>query len=322
MKIAILGVGGVGSYYGGRLSATGVDVSFIAREKTVEALRTQGLLIESALGNAHLHELRVTSHPQDIGPVDVVLLCVKAYDLEEVGSLLGPLMDENTGVVCTQNGVDAIDRLTSRLERGCALGAVVYGNTLLVTPGHVRHLGTLARLRVGGRTERAQKIASQLVTACKACSIDAETTTQIDVELWSKFVLFSVMSAACCLSNLPTGSLRDDPAGRAMLERGMRETVAVANASDVHLESDVVERSLMIVDEMAAESIPSMLVDLRSGRRLEIEHLSGTVVRLGHQLDIDVPFHETAYAALKHYADGRTMTAATVIDDLPPGRKA
>jgi ketopantoate reductase len=78
----------------------------------------------------------------------------------------------------------------------------------------------------------------------------------------------------------------------------------------------------MIVDEMAAESIPSMLVDLRSGRRLEIEHLSGTVVRLGHQLDIDVPFHETAYAALKHYANGRTMTAATVIDDLPPGRKA
>ncbi len=121
----------------------------------------------------------------------------------------------------------------------------------------------------------------------------------IDAALWTKFVLFSVMSAACCLSDRSTGELREDPDSRAILERGMRETADVARAKGIRLDSDVVRRSMGIADSMAADSVPSMLLDLRAGRRLELESLSGAIARLGRELDVDVPFHETAYAMLK-----------------------
>jgi len=302
MKFAIVGVGGVGGYYGGRLAAGGFDVSFIARGKTLKALCAHGLSIESALGDVRVRDLRATDRPANVGPVDAVLLCVKAYDLESVAASLKPLLHKDSAVLCPQNGVDAIDRLTTILTRGHVLGAVAYGNTLRVGPGRVKHVGTLARLRIGGRDDPAQEIAAQITGVFKSCEVDAQVADDIDAALWRKFVLFSVMSAACCLSGLPTGTLRADPEHRSMLVRGMCETAAVAHAHGVKLESDIVERSLEIVDGMAAESLPSMLVDLRDGRPLEIEHLSGTVVRLGNELGVDVPFHSAAYGALKKHA--------------------
>jgi len=303
MKFAIVGAGGGGGYYGGRLAAGGLDVSFIARGRNLEALCAHGLSIESALGDIRVREPRATDRPTDIGPVDAVLLCVEAYDLETVAASLEPLLRKDSAVLCAQNGVDAIDRLGAILTRGQVLGAVVYGNTILVSPGRVKHFGTLARLRIGGRDDPAQKLAAQITAVVKGCGVDAQVADDIDAALWGKFILFSAMSAACCLFDLPTGPLRADPKHRAMLERGMRETAAVARAHGVSLESNIVERSLSIVDGMAAESLPSTLIDLRAGRRLEIEHLSGTVVRLGNQLGVDVPFHSAAYGELKRYAN-------------------
>ncbi len=301
----MVGAGGVGSYYGGRLAAGGHDVSFVARGATLDALRRSGLRIESALGDVELPEVVAVEHPADIGPVDAVLLCVKTYDVEVVGPMLGPLLQDKTAVLCTQNGVDAMDRLAPYLATGEALAAVVYGATIRPQPGRVQHLGKLARLRIGGRSAAGRRRAAELSAACADSGIDAQTVDDIDVALWTKFVLFSVMSAACCLRDLPTGALRDDPDSRATLVRGMRETEAVARAKGIDLAPDVVERSMEVVDTMAGDSVPSMLGDLRAGRRLELESLSGTVVRLGRALGVDVPFHDTAYAALKHRVGGR-----------------
>jgi 2-dehydropantoate 2-reductase len=300
LRVAVVGAGGVGGYYGGRLAAGGHDVSFLARGDTLEALRTNGLAIESALGNVELPQVVATDDPGAIGPVDAVLLCVKTYDLDRVGPALVPLVREGTAVLCTQNGVDAMDRIAPYLTTGHALAAVVYGATIRPRPGRVRHLGTLARLRIGGRDAAARHRAAELAGACAASGIDARTVDDIDAALWTKLVLFSVMSAACALSDLPNGRLRDDPDSRAMLARGMRETEFVARAKGVALAPDVVERSMEIVDTMAADSVPSMLGDLRAGRPLELESLNGTVVRLGREFGIETPFHETAYAALKH----------------------
>ena len=302
----MVGAGGVGSYYGGRLAAGGHDVSFVARGATLDALRRSGLRIESALGDVELPEVVAVEQPADIGPVDAVLLCVKTYDVEVVGPTLGPLLQDATAVLCTQNGVDAMDRLAPYLAIGEALAAVVYGATIRPQPGRVQHLGTLARLRIGGRGTVGRCRATELSTACADSGIDAQTVDDIDVALWTKFVMFSVMSAACCLRDLPTGPLRDDPDSRATLVRGMREAEAVARAKGIDLALDVVERSMEVVDTMAADSAPSMLNDLRAGRRLELESLSGTVVRLGRALGVDVPFHDTAYAALKHRVAGRS----------------
>ncbi len=299
MRIAVIGAGGVGGYYGGRLAAAGHDVSFVARGESLAALRTSGLRIESALGDMHLTQPHATDRVEDIGPVDAVFLAVKAYDLETVGATLEPLFRADTAVLCAQNGVDAMDRLRPFVATGHVLGAVVYGNTVRVGPGRVTHLGTLARLRLGGRDAAAQERAEAFAVACQAAGIDAEAVDDIDAALWTKFVLFSVMSAACCLSDRSTGELREDPDSRAILERGMHETADVARAKGIRLDSDVVTRSMGIADSMAADSVPSMLLDLRAGRRLELESLSGAILRLGRELDVDVPFHETAYAMLK-----------------------
>jgi 2-dehydropantoate 2-reductase len=302
MKFAVVGVGGVGGYYGGRLAEGHCEVSFLARGRSLQALLAHGLSIKSALGDVSLHDLKTTDRPEAIGPVDVVLLCIKAYDLEAVATSLMPLLHDDTAVLCTQNGVDAVDRLTPLLTRGHLLGAVVYGNTMLTEPGKVTHVGTLARLRIGGQNDLAQELSAEISGVFRSSGVDAQVVGDIDAALWTKFVLFSAMSAASCLADLATGPLRVDPDYRAMLKRGMRETAAVARAHGVKLEPDIVESSLSIVDEMAAESVPSMLLDLRAGRRLEIEHLSGAVVRLGNLLGIDVPFHSAAYGALKHQA--------------------
>lgn len=300
MRIAVVGAGGVGCYYGGRLMASGHDVTFVARGDNLDTLRTSGLRIESVLGDVALTDVSATDRLEDVGPVDAVLLGVKAYDLEKVGKTLGPLLGADTAVLCTQNGVDAIDRLQPLVTTGHLVAAVVYGNTVRVGPGRVQHLGTLARLRLGGRDPGSQQRAEQLAAVCAEAGIDAEAVDDIDSALWTKFVLFSVMSAACCLSGRSTGELREDPDCRAVLERGMRETAAVGRATGVRLAPDVVARSLGIADAMAADSVPSMLVDLRAGRRLELESLSGTIVRLARALGVDVPFHETAHAMLKH----------------------
>jgi len=305
VKVAVVGAGGVGSYYGGRLAAGGHDVSFVARGATLDALRRSGLRIESPLGDVQLPEVVAVEHPADIGPVDAVLLCVKTYDVEVVGPTLGPLLQDETAVLCTQNGVDAMDRLAPHLATGQSLAAVVYGATVRRQPGWVEHLGRVARLRIGGRGAVGRRRATELSAVCADSGIDAKAVEDIDAALWTKFVMFSVMSAACCLRDLPTGPLRDDPDSRATLVRGMRETEAVARAKGIDLAPDVVERSMEVVDSMAADSAPSMLSDLRSGRGLELESLSGTVVRLGRELGVDVPFHETAHAALKHQISGR-----------------
>ncbi len=174
MRIAVIGAGGVGGYYGGRLAAAGHDVSFVARGESLAALRTSGLRIESALGDVHLTQLHATDRVLDIGAVDAVFLAVKAYDLETVGTTLEPLLDADTAVLCAQNGVDAIDRLRPFVTTGHVLGAVVYGNTVRVGPGQVTHLGTLARLRLGGRGAAAQERAEAFAAACQAAGIDAE----------------------------------------------------------------------------------------------------------------------------------------------------
>ena len=307
MRIAVVGVGGVGGYYGARLAAGGHDVTFVARGANLEALRGSGLRVESALGDVRFREVTATDRVETVGVVDAVLLCVKAYDVETVGPTLAPLVGPDTVVLCTQNGVDAMDRLAPWVPAGQVAGVVVYGNTVRREPGRVAHLGTMARLRLGGRDGRARARSGELADTFAAAGVDAENVDDIDAALWSKFVMFSVMSAACCLTDLPTGPLRTAPNTRAMLERGMRETAAVARAKGVRLADDIVERSMEVADAMAPESMPSMLADLRAGRPLELDYLSGLVVRLGRELGVDVPFHETAYAALEHRQAGPTQ---------------
>jgi 2-dehydropantoate 2-reductase len=304
LRIAVVGVGGVGGYYGARLAAGGHDVTFVARGANLEALRGSGLRVESALGDVRLREVTATDRVEAVGVVDAVLLCVKAYDIESVGPTLTPLVGPDTLVLCTQNGVDAMDRLAPWVPAGQVAGVVVYGNTVRRELGRVVHLGTVLRLELGGREGRARARAGELADAFAAAGVDAENVDDIDAALWSKFVMFSAMSAACCLTDQPTGPVRTSPNTRAMLERGMRETAAVASAKGVRLADDIVERSLEVADAMSPESTPSMLADQRAGRPLELDYLSGLVVRLGRELGVDVPFHEIAYAVLEHRQAG------------------
>lgn len=307
MKFAVIGAGAVGCYYGGRLAARGTDVSFVVRTPQLEPTRQNGIRIESPLGDAAVHPAAVTDDPATVGPVDAVLLGVKQFDLEGAGRQLTPMLGPETAILCMQNGVEALDRLAPIVETGFILGAIVYGFTQLVAPGHVCHLGQIARLVFGGRVAAANARAREMANTFVAAGIDVAVSDNIDRELWTKLMVVAPVGALACLRRSPIGPILIDPEDRALLRDGMAEIAEVAAVRGIALDSEAVDRSLAILDSMDANSVPSMLQDLKKGRPLELEWWSGAVVRLGAERDVETPFHRMAYDKLKPLAAGEPV---------------
>lgn len=304
MKIAIVGAGGVGGYFGARLAAAGEDVTFIARGAHLEAMRKGGLKVHSALGDLALAPVKVESGPDDVGPVDIVLIAVKLWSTEGAAHTAKSLLGPGTGVVSFQNGVDAIGIITRAVGREHTMGGVAHIAALIEEPGVIRHNGTMARLTFGeldgNRSERAQA----LHRACQAAGIDSHLSQDIQLVIWEKFVFLVGLSGMTSLTRTPIGPIREDPLTRETLREVISETVAVARAQGVDLPADTVDRQMTFTDGLPADMVSSMLGDLRRGNRLEVDCLSGAVDRLGREVNVATPVNRTIYAALKLHANG------------------
>lgn len=292
MKFAVFGAGAVGCYYGGRLAATGQDVSFVVRSRRVSVSQENGIRIDSPLGNTKIHPISVTDDPVSIGPVDAILFGVKQFDLETAGFQLGPLLKSDTAILCMQNGVESLDRLAPIIPRGILLGAIVYGVTGLIAPGHVQHLGQMARIVFGGRGTDANARAKAVVRACTVPGIEAVISDDIDRDLWTKLIVVAPMGALSCLRRQPIGPILTNSKDRDLLRQGMQEIIEVAASRGVALPRGSVDQSLSILDSMDGSSVPSMLRDLQKGQALELEWWSGAVVRLGAVNGVKAPFHK------------------------------
>ena len=304
LSFAVMGAGGVGGYFGARLAGAGAKVAFIARGPHLEAMRTAGLKVKSALGDLHLHPVTATDNPQHVGPVDVILFTVKLYDTETAAAAIAPMMGENTIVVSLQNGVDGEDTLASLLGAGPVMGGVTYIFSVIEEPGVIGHTGQMARIVFGELDGRPSARTESLLGAFEAAGIDTKLSPMIDVELWRKFTFLASIAALCGQTRLSLGPVRADAEMRRRLAGAMAEVVAVARAKGVALDEDQVEAHLAFADTLDGGMKPSLLQDLERGARIEIENLSGTVVRMGTELGVAVPIHAAAYAELKPYADG------------------
>ena len=304
LTFAVMGVGGVGGYFGARLADAGAKVGFIARGSQLAAIRERGLAVLSPLGDVTIQPADATDDPAAIGPVDVVLFTVKLYDTDVAGAALGPLIGADTAVVSLQNGVDAEGRLAVLVGPEHVMGGVAQIATVIEKPGVIRHTGKLARVIFGELDGRPSRRAEALLAACRAAGIDAALSDDIHKDLWRKFVILASLSAVTSLARLPVGPIREDADTLAMLRGALGEVAAVASAKGVDLGSDIVLRQLAFVEALDPAMKPSMLQDLERGKRLEVESLSGAVARMGAELGVDTPVHRAAYAALKLHAGG------------------
>jgi 2-dehydropantoate 2-reductase len=304
MRIAIIGSGGLGGYFGGRLAAAGVDVAFLARGPHLEALRSSGLRIESPNGNLHLPHVSATDDASTVGAVDVVFFAVKLYDTEPAIPLLLPLIASDTVVIPFQNGVESVEMLSGVVDRPHLAGGTSYVQAFIVEPGVIRHVA-LDRLIFGeldgARTPRLER----LFDVCRDAGVSPTLSDQIEVDIWSKFVHLSVLSGMTSVTRSPVGPLRDDPDLFAMWQAALVETIAVARAKGVALPRSLFDELITLVQQMPAQAGSSMLQDLERHRRLELPWLSGAVVRMGRALDVETPIHRFITAVLKPHVSGR-----------------
>jgi len=305
MRISIMGTGGVGGYFGGRLSAASHDVNFIARGRHLEALRSNGLTLKSANGDLHLSSISVTDNPSTIGPVDYVLFTVKRFDTEPAAEMCKPMIGPETTVITVQNGMDAENTLRGILGEDKVMdGAAYITNAAVIGPGVVGHSGSLARLVFGEADGSRSARGEGFLNACLDAGISAELTSDIARELWAKFALLAAFSAVGTATRKSIGPIRSEPVTRKLMRDGLEEAVAVARAKGVDLGESYVTQQMEFGDRIPEQTKPSMLIDLERGNRLELEWMSGALTRIAQEVEVPTPVHSTLYAVLKLHANG------------------
>ena len=304
MRIAVVGAGGVGGGYGAALAKAGADVTFIARGAHLAAMKSKGLKVESARGDTHLAPTQATDDPKTVGPVDVVLFCVRLWDVESAGEAIKPMVAADTAVIPLQNGVDAAERLAPILGKDAVMGGVANISATIAEPGVIRQTGTVMRMVFGELDGRKSARAEAFAALCQKAGIEGVLSPAILTDLWMKFILLASNASIMALARLPVGKLRDDPDIAPWFTTAYEEVTAVGRAVGVALPADAVDKTLNFNRNAPPQLMPSMAVDLLRGNRIELPWLSGKVVELGRKHGVPTPTHAFMYAALKPYVMG------------------
>lgn len=299
MRIAIVGTGGVGGYYGGLLARAGHDVVFIARGRQLDALRTHGLKIYSVHGDFEVRPARATDDPAEVGSVDLTIFSVKTYDTEHAAQLMRPLISSQTTILPLQNGVESVTHLGRLFGQETVLGGATWVVSSIVEPGIIRQESQFRRVVLGeldGRqTQRVKAVQEALTQAC----ITAEISDNIQKVLWAKLLFIASYSGVTGVIRAPAGPVLACAESHDLLERAMREVEAVARAKGIDLEADVVDTTMAFADRLEPTATASMQRDVVAGRRLEYDALSGAVVRGGREVGVATPVHEFIWICLK-----------------------
>lgn len=304
MRIAVMGAGGVGGYFGARLALAGHDVTFVARGRHLESIRREGLRIEHASSPMHVRDARATDDAAAIGPVDVVMLCVKLWDVEAAAEAIRPLLAGGGVVIPFQNGIDAPAMLSRTLGADRVVGGIAYIAASITSPGTVTHVGSMARLRVGAFDGVRDDAAEAFAAAALAAGVEIAIAPDIRRALWEKFVFLSGLSGITCLTRQPLGVVRAEAQMRGTFEAIMRETWSVGRANGALMDDDFVDKQLAFAQTLPGEMRASMLNDLVAGNRLETPWLAGAIVRLGRVAGVPTPVNATVCAALAPYVGG------------------
>jgi 2-dehydropantoate 2-reductase len=297
MRIAVFGAGSVGGYFGGRLALGGSDVVFIARGAHLQALRTQGLRVESPKGDFTVPSVQATDDPTQIGPVDVVLVAVKAWQVPEAAQAMRPIVGPETCVVPLQNGLEAPAQGAAVLGPQHVLGGTCVISSAIVAPGCIRHLGLDPSITFGELDHTPSPRAERLRQAFARAEVTAIISLDIQVAIWEKFmaIRFGPVGA---VARAPAGVLRSVPETRQMVEQACVETLRVAQARGIALAEDSPAKTLSALDSIAPGIIASLQRDIEAGRPSELDALTGALVRLGAEVGVATPLHAFLYHTL------------------------
>ena len=298
MRIAVFGVGGVSGYSGGRLAQAGEEVVFIARGAHLQALRTQGLRVDSVLGDFVVQPVQATDDPRHVGVVDAVLVTVKAWQVPEVAEAMRPLIGPATYAVPLQNGVEAPEQLAAVLGRTHVVGGVCGLVSFIVAPGHIRHAASEVFVQVGELDNEPSARLEQLRQAFERAGVRIEIVADIQCALWMKFLFITPWSGLGALTRAPIGVWRSLPETHRLSEQAVREVLAVAHARGVAIPPNALQRTMALLDSLPPEATASMQRDVMMGRPSELEAQIGAVVRLGKAVEVPTPLHAFIYASL------------------------
>ncbi len=311
MRIAILGAGAVGGYFGARLAAGGTDVTFVARGAHLATIQRDGLRVISQRGDVHLRDVKAVGDIGKVGAVDLVIVGVKLWDMELAAATIKPLAERGAAVLSLQNGVHKDEVLREILPPGAVIGGLCYIAAVIAEPGTIRHDGTMQRIIFGEydgtRTARIEAFNQ----ACIAGGIDTDISNEIERLIWEKYVFLVGLSATKAAIRQTIGPIRENPAARALLFDIMNETVAVGRAKGVPLAPDFAADRLAFCDTLPASMTSSMHHDLDRGKRMELPWLSGGVAALGEELGIPTPMNRAVTSILSMYASGQGTGAAS-----------
>ncbi len=305
MKISIVGAGAVGAYFGARLAQAGHEVTLVARGAKLEAFRRSGVRVRTTAGEFAV-PIAAESDPSRIGAVDLVIFAVKTYSNAQAIPLVVPLVGPGTAVLPLQNGVDAADEVAAAVGREHVLAGTTYIGATMVEPGVIEYVGAVRKIVFGEAfgervmTDRIARIRETLAAA----DIQAEAVADSRIAIWEKFIFLAPVAAFTAAARLPIGPAWAQPAFRAAVGTAMAEVEALARHEEVAVAADIVEQKLRYMDASPPGMRSSMMVDLTSGRPLELEALIGTVVRRGRAAGIPTPAMAALYGVLKPFENG------------------
>ncbi|HEX3441563.1 MAG TPA: 2-dehydropantoate 2-reductase [Pseudolabrys sp.] len=305
MRIAVMAAGAVGGYFGARMAAAGHDVFFIARGANLEAIKKNGLSIESVHGDLHLEKPNVTDDPAKVGPVDAVFFAVKLWDTEKAAEQMKPLLGPNTRVITLQNGVDSYERLAPIIGAERAIPGITYVVSVIDRPGVIKQTSKFQTIICGTIDGKPDAPLKAFVDAAKAASINVTLSDNIARDRWQKFIFLSATSGATAITRMPMGPILADPDTRALFRSIMQETLAVGRAKGVDVDPGYADERMTFADANSPATMKaSMANDLDRGNRLELDWLAGQVSRLGKELKVPTPVNDAIYAALKLHRMG------------------
>ena len=298
MKIAVIGAGGMGGYYGGVLAQRNHEVTFIARGAHLRALQQNGLQVRSVFGDFLVKPARATDQPADVGPVELILFCTKSYDTDEAAGRALPMIGAETSILSLQNGVDAAERIGRLAGMEHMLAGATWISSAIEGPGTIKQASDFRRVVIGELNGKITPRVRAVKEAFSGTGVAIEISENIQGVLWAKFIFIAAASAFGSLTRLPVGGFRAVPETRALLTNLMRETEAVARGLGVRLSPDAVEKALAFMDSSGPNIKASMQLDVEAGRRTELESIVGFIGRKGRELGIPTPVADMLYAVL------------------------
>ena len=303
MKVAVIGIGGIGGYYGGKMavkyaSAEEHQIIFIARGEHLKAIRKQGLRLTTVEGDLTAIPALATDNARDAGLFDLVLVCVKSYGLEEAARQIKDNLHNETVIIPLLNGVNIAERLKAILPKGRILGGCVYISARIESPGVVRQVGGSCQLIFGPERGTDSATFRPIEDFLKNAGIKADLVGDIAIPMWTKYIFIDPLAGLTSMLGKPFGALLDNPVDRAMLEGLMQEVELVARAQGIPFPNDIVAATMAKAASFPATTKTSMLLDIENGRPTELDIFMGYMTEVSKRLGISLPLHEKVNSEL------------------------